>query len=152
MDLARALVDAAGVLESTKLPAQAPPAFLLDSRRFDGILAPNWFDNRWVVLPEDFPSANRLLAAGIRRCVLIADDIPKRDLPHVLLRYKKAGIQLLHLNLEGLLTPHVPKKPSWFGSLLARFWVMLGLRRSSAGGFGALVPEPSSNGGRSGFS
>jgi hypothetical protein len=140
-ELARALIDAVSALESIALPANAAPAFLLDARRLSGIPAPRVFDNRWVVLPEDFPSANKLLAAGIRRCVLVTEHVQQRDLPHVLLRYKQSGIELLALNTAGRLIPHTPVRPSWFGSLVARVSVLAGLRRSSAGGFGALVPE-----------
>ena len=43
-----------------------PPAFLLDSRRLRGekAPAPGVYDNRWMVFPQDFPSAKFLQARG----------------------------------------------------------------------------------------
>lgn len=140
-----ALLDGAPRLAQVRLRPDAPPAFLLDSRRLTGMPLPGTYDNRWVVVPEDFPSGNRLLAAGLRRCVLLTDDWV-RDLPHVLLRYRRAGIALLEAGAGGGLSEHVPQRPDWFGALFARAMVAAGLRRSSAGGFGGAIPVPSEGG------
>jgi hypothetical protein len=143
--IVRALVAGAERVAAATLEPGAPPAFLLDSNRLNGHPAPRVFDNRWVVVPEDFPSANRLLAAGHRRCVLIGSS-NLFDLPHVLLRYQRAGIALFALSATGQLVSQQVKRPSFFGAVFARARVMVGLRRSSGGGFGAAIPAPPEGG------
>jgi len=139
----------AAELAALGLRIDAPPAFLLDSDRLNGLPLPGQFDNRWVVVPEDFPSANRLLAAGLRRCILLgAGSHP--DLPHVLLRYRDAGVTLLKAHLGAVPSEYRPTRPSSFRLLFARVLVASGLRRSSAGGFGGAVPAPT-EGGYSGY-
>jgi hypothetical protein len=161
----RALVDnepiraglewGAEVLGRAGLPDAAPPAFVLDSGRVDGAPAPERFDNRWVVFPQDFPSAARLLASDLRRVLLIQDGRrePRSDLAHVLLRWQQAGLEILALDLAGDAAPApiaVPK-PSRFRALGYRALVALGLRKNSAGGFGGLIPSPHVGGGVGGF-
>jgi hypothetical protein len=140
-------------LAELRLPPAAPPVFLLDACRSDSgaFATPGRFDNRWCVFPQDFPSANFLLAHGIRSVVLVqaAAVGPRSDLAHVMLRWQEAGIQILTAALESNLQP-APiqvEKPDNFRSLWYRAMVLAGLRRNSAGGFGAVVPEPSSSGG-----
>src|SRR5262249_52980523 len=55
-----AIVAGSAELAALALPADAPPAFLLDSRRSAPGLSiqPRMFDNRSVVFAADFPSAN----------------------------------------------------------------------------------------------
>lgn len=140
-------------LMTFQLPPNAPPAFLLDSNRRhgEGLLEPGRFDNRWCVFPQDFPSANFLLSQNIRSVVLVKDnaDRPQRDLAHVLLRWQEAGIQILSCQQtdQNQPTPIQIEKPDNFRALWYRAMVLAGLRRNSAGGFGAVVPEPSSSGG-----
>jgi hypothetical protein len=145
------LVDGARWLGETTLPEAAAPAFVLDSRRTDGAVAPRRFDNRWVVFPQDFPSAARLLSGGIRRVLLVQEGRrePRSDLAHVLLRWQRAGLEILALDLAGSApaAPIAVPKPSRFRALGYRALVALGLRKSSAGGFGGIVPMPSSGGG-----
>ncbi|HEX2678714.1 MAG TPA: hypothetical protein VHM19_18805, partial [Polyangiales bacterium] len=59
---------------------------------------------------------------------------------------RKAGIELFEANASGLLNEHQPRRPGWFGAIFARALVLSGLRRSSAGGFGGIVPVPSEGG------
>ncbi len=141
-------------LAGARLLADASPAFVLDSRRMAGTPTPLRFDNRWQVFPQDFPSASGLLARSIRNVVVVQDGLvePRDDLAHVLLRWQKSGITILALDLAA--TPQVPMpirvaRPRWFGWVLQRLLVTLGLRRNSAGGFGAVVPDVTSSG--SGF-
>jgi hypothetical protein len=56
--LTRALAAGAPAIRGYRLPPDAPPAFLLDSRRNEPATppAPGAYDNRWVVLAQDFPS------------------------------------------------------------------------------------------------
>ncbi len=133
-------------------PASAP-VFLLDSNRFGGgtIVSPGRYDNRWWVFPQDFPSANFLLSQNIRSVVLVqynsAD--PRRDLAHILRRWQDAGIQIFSCGKDDQNQPVLLQvnKPANFRNLWYRAMVLAGLRRNSTGGFGAVVPEPSSSGG-----
>jgi len=132
----------------------APPAFLLDAKRLRGGLkpSPGQFDNRWMTFPQDFPSANFLITRGIRRIVLVQDaDIfaqPQEDLSHVLLRWQEAGLEIAGAKPPDLdeAQPLRVAKPSGFRALWQRALALAGLRRNSAGGFGAVVPQPSSGG------
>jgi hypothetical protein len=84
--IAECLVCGARNLERIKLRPDAPPAFLLNAERMDHsdtAKIPGRFDNRWCVVPQDMPSAEYLLDAGIRNVVLIADRI-RDDLKHIL--------------------------------------------------------------------
>ncbi len=141
------LAEGAAALGSNALPVEAPPAFVLDSERLKGKPEPKRFDNRWIVFPQDFPSAALLLSLGIARAVLVQSGSrePRQDLAHVLLRWQQSGVEILAVDLAGEAAPArlVVSRPSrfrWFGY---RVLAALGLRRSSAGGFGAVVPTPS---------
>lgn len=140
-------------LMTLQLRPDSPPAFLLDSNRQSGgaFPEPGRFDNRWCVFPQDFPSANFLLSKNIRSVVLVQQGFtePKHDMAHVLLRWQEAGIQILSCNepSQDQPAPIQIEKPDNFRSLWYRAMVLAGLRRNSAGGFGAVVPMPSSSGG-----
>jgi len=148
-------------MRSLVIPAGAPPAFLLDAKRLEPgtMAAPGEFDNRWVVFPQDFPSASFLLSRYIRRVVVLQADAhqdkPRLDLSHVLLRWREAGIELYVQDPDGNQAPRPLQvdRPSSFRSLFYRALTLVGLRRNSAGGFGSIVPQPSSSSysGRSGF-
>jgi hypothetical protein len=141
------LAEGAPELLARRLPDTAAPVFVLDSRRTDGVAASGRFDNRWVVFPQDFPSAARLLAAGLRRVLLVQEGRrePRADLAHVLLRWQEARLEILALDLAAETVPSaiVVPKPSRFRGLGYRALVAIGLRKSSAGGFGGLVPTHS---------
>jgi hypothetical protein len=152
LPLVEALCTATEVLAGIALAPDAPPAFLLDSIRLTGERAPReeMFDNRWMVFPQDFPSAAFLLDHGIRQAVLVQENKsePQDDLAHVLLRWQKAGIEILSHRLDQG-APPVPltvRTPSWFRAAWYRALAIVGLRRSSAGGFGSYIPETSSGG------
>jgi hypothetical protein len=138
-----------------KLPIDpnAPPAFLLDANRSGGssFVGPGRFDNRWFAFPEDFPSGNFLLAKGIRAVVLCqaTNGQPQRDLAHVLMRWQESGIQILTCDVHREMRPEPIRvtRPGSFRLLWYRALVIAGLRRNSAGGFGAVVPEPNRSGG-----
>jgi hypothetical protein len=140
-------------LQRCQLPDDAPPAFLLDSRRQPPAFnaSPGRFDNRWMVFPQDFPSASFLRSQGISRVLLIQTDIerqPPEDLAHVLRRWQEAGLELSVATLETAARPQPLQvhRPSRFRSLWYVALAVLGLRRNSAGGFGSIVPQPSSGG------
>ena len=148
--IAQALARGAEGLRSVSLPADAPPAFLLDADRMKGDPRPLRFDNRWMVFPQDFPSAAFLVSRGIERVTVIQEgDAPAEDLAHVLLRWQKAGIAIAHAapGSPEDERPIVVKPPSRFRRAWYRAVAIMGLKRNNVGGFGALIPEPSSGGG-----
>lgn len=155
----RRLRDGADELQGLAIPADAPPVFLLDSKRLEPGTPPEpgKFDNRWTVFPQDFPSANFLLSHNVRRVVLLQEDrlhdTPRTDLAHVLLRWQEAGVEIYVQDPDGNMSPRPIQvaKPSAFRSLFYRALTLSGLRRSSAGGFGSVIPIPSQSSGRSGF-
>jgi hypothetical protein len=140
------LEKSADELERLPLPADAPPAFLLDSRRMLGTPRIRSFDNRWVVTPQDLPSANRLRHFGINQVLVIEEPPVAEDLAAVLKRWQEGGVALHHQFGPERRPLDVPRPPH-FRSLFERLAVMWGLRRSSAGGFGGYIPEPAKGGG-----
>ena len=146
----RVLWLSANYLQELQVPAGAPPAFLLDSRRRLGecIVGPGVLDNRWLSFPTDFPSARMLLEQDIVEAVVIteADPAPAADLAHTLLRWQQAGIGIHMLRCAGggEINAIKVERPGMFGAAWYEFLTMLGMRRSLLGGFGGRVPEPSS--------
>ena len=144
-----ALLLATGPLAQMKLPADAPPAFLLDSNRRSGAgpVIPNRFDNRSVSFATDFPSANFLLSQNIRNALLIQQTgtLPDADLAHTLLRWQNGGIRLRSVALASGKGPGdcIVSRPSLFGRMWYRIRLMAGLQ-PVLGGFGGMIPEPSS--------
>jgi hypothetical protein len=138
-------------LARIELPADAPPVFLLDGgRNPQGLkVAPGKFDNRWMTFPQDFPSANFLKSHGIERVLLVQEvsGAPAVDLAHVLLRWQEAGIAMEGCDAGGGGRASVTvSKPRRYRSLWYLALAMFGFYRSSAGGFGSIVPQPSSGG------
>ncbi len=141
------------ILSNLVLPPDAPPVFLLDSNRMpaSGGGAPGSYDNRWLVLPQDFPSAAKLREHGLSIALLWQQERtqPAEDLAHVLRRWQEGGLSI-YLESGTLATAPEPltvSQPARYRSLFHRFFVLLGLRRNSAGGFGGRVPEPSQSSG-----
>lgn len=132
---------------------ETPPAFLLDSRRLreGGKASPGMYDNRWMVFPQDFPSAGFLKSRGIARAVVVQEEVGPLadDLSHVLLRWQQAGIAIFRqaADMDFPPRPAEIQEPSRFRSTMYRVLAMVGLRRNSAGGFGAIVPIPGQGGG-----
>jgi hypothetical protein len=144
-----ALLWGCDVLERLTLRPDAPPVFLLDSNRMNGLpRQPGAYDNRWCAFPQDMPSAAFLKARGIRevhvRCAFIAN-----DLTHILRRYKDEGLLIYHIDVSETTRKIDVVRPSYFRSLKYRLRTMAGLTRNAAGGFGGHIPEPSqASGGR----
>ncbi len=144
-----ALWSGASELQALNLPHDAPPAFLLDSRRRlgDRPPAPGLFDNRWICFPTDFPSALRLKDAGIHSALLIADHpTPAADLSHILRRYQDAGITISRAQIQFPGPPEVitVTTPSRFRTAWYSLLATLGLRQNPLGGFGGRIPSESS--------
>jgi hypothetical protein len=154
MPIVAAILGAAPILDQLNLPFDSPPAFMLDANRRVGSglsLHPGMFDNRSVSLPTDFPSANLLMSRSIKRAILVQADTlrPQEDLAHTLLRWQRAGITIEAINP---LNPAAPQKidvprPPRFRSLWQRLLATAGLRRHPQGGFGAILPIPTSSSG-----
>jgi len=144
------LVSGAPEIAQARLRGDAPPVFLLDADRIKpgALLGPGRFDNRWVTLPQDFPSARFLLTHGISGVMLIQRDRSdaRPDLAHVLRRWQDAGVRLfaLDLDLQGDPQPLHVEAPSLFRRAWYRAVVVMGLRRSNVGGFGSAIPEEGS--------
>jgi hypothetical protein len=150
--MVRAVCASVDVMRNRALPPEAPPAFVLDANRRRGTrpVREFMFDNRWMVFPQDFPSARFLTEHGIRRVVLVQTDNsqPQEDLAHVLLRWQEAGIPIT-LKVIGDTNAPVEirvAKPSRFKAMWYRVLAAIGFHRSSVGGFGAIAPERSSAG------
>lgn len=139
-------------LQHMAFSPEAPPAFLLDSTRLSGTrpIHKGMFDNRWIVFPQDFPSANLLASHGIQQVLLVQRDRldPQDDLAHVLLRWQEGGIVILSKKLEDNTPPCriSVKCPSKYRAAWYRALAILGLRRNSAGGFGSYIPETTAAG------
>lgn len=146
-----ALRSGADELPRLKIRDDAPPVFLLDANRMQGPAPlPGRFDNRWLVFPQDFPSASYLRSRGIGRVLLVQEKeaAPREDLAHVLRRWQLGGIELSATTPAGANRPrplHVPA-PSLFRRAWYRVVATMGLRRSSVGGFGAIVPVSTATG------
>jgi hypothetical protein len=148
-ELISALRTAAERLQHMSIGSDAAPVFLLDSRRMskDVTPAPGRFDNRWFTFPQDFPSANLLRARGISSVVLVQEKIgqPAEDLAHVLKRWQDAGIEIRCATPE---SAHIESldvtRPRRFRSLWYGLLALMGLFPNSAGGFGGIIPHPSS--------
>ena len=140
-------------LRDMRIPPDAPPAFLLDANRMRParMLAPGKFDNRWIVMPQDFPSATTLLSRGINEVLVIrpGDNPARGDLAHVLLRWRRAGLRILAVDPKGGDRPREMRiePPSLFRRAWYRLIALAGLRRSNVGGFGAQIPEEQEGGG-----
>ncbi|MBL8130303.1 MAG: hypothetical protein JNL42_00490 [Anaerolineae bacterium] len=154
-----ALEAGADLLRKMRLPPDAPPAFLLDSNRLEGRAEPGEFDNRWVVFPQDFPSGAFLQAHGIRRVIVLRASYLQRDLVWLLSVWKRGGLEILDAEVHdgtgteqggAPVVPYEAEPLSRFSLMRTAFVFMLlaslGLRRSSAGGFGSAVPIPSRGG------
>lgn len=152
--IADALVMATPPLLAAEIPPDAAPAFLLDADRRLGRAPPRpgMFDNRSVSFVTDFPSANLLLSRGITRGLLVQRGAmkPQADVAHTLRLWQAAGMTIEAVSLGDGVEGPVPcplKRPSrlaiWWHTLTAA----AGFRRNPLGGFGGMVPEPSSSGG-----
>ncbi len=153
-DILAAILGGTDILRSVYLDPAAPPAFLLDSNRLKGTLAPRpgQFDNRWVIFPQDMPSGTFVRSQQVERALLLqaGRGTADNDLAHVFLRWREAGVGLWvkDSNSPEAAQELAVRRPSEFKMrYLALMFLFLGLRRSNVGGFGSIVPTPSSGGG-----
>ena len=151
--LLHALCQGISWLRQARLEREAPPAFLLDANRMVGVPSESGevFDNRWMVFPQDFPSARFLREHGIRKVILVHDRFvsqPQEDLAHVLLRWQEEGIAIESKSARFGDVPAAIQvnRPSRFRAFWYRGLAVLGLRRNDAGGFGGYPPDTSGGG------
>ncbi len=142
-----AMVTATDSLRQSALGPDAPPAFMIDANRIVPQPVEGRFDNRWIVFPQDFPSAIFFRSQGIEQVILLQRGIQQmqEDLFQVLLLWNKGGLRLLKKD------PFQSEAPQSIDMSLptrirmgmgSRFFLIstFGLRRSGAGGFGAYRP------------
>jgi hypothetical protein len=152
-DLLSALGAGAEVLKAMPIGVDARPVFLLDSNRRDsmGAVSSGYYDNRWIVLPQDLPSASYLLAAGVKEVLLVLRDAewPSEDLAHVLLRWQERniGIRFIDLAKNESAKALIVIAPSLFRRAWYAAVALSGLRRCNVGGFGSVVPDQTAGSG-----
>ncbi len=140
-------------LQDIRLTPDASPAFLIDSNRMNGSPTPGDFDNRWVVFPQDLPSAVFLKSHQIQKVILIQKETTvQQDIAHILSLWKQGGLEIyatdeITLGLEKTVNLHPISRFSLERvAFAAGLIASLGLRRSNVGGFGSIIPEPSNYG------
>lgn len=148
-DILAQLIRHAGAVEhySASLPRNAPPVWICDSQRLGlrrGL--PNEFDNRYFLDDSILPGLPVLGKAGLRRAVYVTeapDTRPTEDLNIYFDEIIRMGFRVERAALGDASLQAVELKPA----LPLRRNFNRNEHRSSAGGFGRLVPEPSSGGG-----
>lgn len=143
-----ALLRYASLLDKkrTAYATPGPVAWLCDNTRLGGGRPgkPGEFDNRYYIEDSLIPGPNYLRERGISRIIYITDEDGKvvRDVEGHLYVLQKAGLQVGRATALGtgrISDPEaLPLSDSTFKTT--------GFFRSSAGGFGAPVPHPSSGG------
>jgi hypothetical protein len=132
----------AAILASASLPADAPPAFLLDALRLtpQRALRPGVFDNRWKVDPDDLPRAGTLQERKFAGALLVQRT--KRcqvDIAAVLFVWQKEGIEVKVYNAATHDVRNL-EQPGWW----KQWWYALktlSLRRNPERGFGEVIRQ-----------
>ena len=143
-----ALYREAGTVQQIKLPANAPPAFLLDANRRVARFkpSPGFFDNRSVCFSTDFPSPQLLFEHGIRSAIIVQQNANVADdLLLTLTSWQERGIYLFCKKPReaGPPSPLVLKRPSFLGLLWRRIKLAVGRRPGELGAFGEIVGSAS---------
>jgi hypothetical protein len=127
-----------GSRHRSTLALDAPPAFLVDSRRLDGRgrLVPGRFDNRSAHSLSDFPSAQRLRTGGVDQMVVVLDAArPGWDLVPTLEHYRRGGITVAQKRFDGTVAPWPGRGGAWLLGIAT--WVRrLTLSGNGRRGFG----------------
>jgi len=161
-NLSKALYAGAEQLSSINIKNDAPPVFMLDSRRMKAwSKSPGMYDNRWCVFSQDMPSASFLKKQNIDKVIVrteltqtffakaFYEDNIQQDLSHVLYQYQEAGIKI-QISCAGNFVARsgsnegediTISKPPQYKSLFYRVSVMFGLSRNAAGGFGRQIMD-----------
>lgn len=92
--VARALCLGADILRNIEISDNALPVFLLDRNRRNRFkMDVSIFDNSWDVYPQDMPSAEYLINNGIRRILVIGENLEK-DLQKLVYEYQRKKIEI----------------------------------------------------------
>ncbi len=149
-----------------RIEGVTPPAIMLDAWRLGTRMPqPRDFDNRYFLLDSDLPSAALLAKSGIERVVYVhpprRPDAPPEapeDMddanPYLVALAKRMTVAFAEARTDGwglgpLRTAEVKLRKTPFTTTTDPSF--RGFRRNAAGGFGVLVPEPSSGGYVGGF-
>lgn len=138
-------------LSARPLPPGAPPAFIIDSARLKGThrARRELFDNRWQLVPQDFPTGRFLLDRGIRSVTLLQTMKvqPQEDLAKVLLRWQSAGLRFFVQDaIDGVGASLIVEPPSPLKSAIRYILAKLGVALNTSGAFGSPTPGSSSSG------
>lgn len=128
------------------LTRHSPPLWICDSNRLGSRRGnPGEFDNRYFLEDAILAGPALLKEAGIRRVVYVTLDpaqAPVIDLDGYFFDLEAAGIPV---RIVDLMDPALTVR-EWIPRPQRKF-VATGFQRSSAGGFGTTIPQPSSGGG-----
>lgn len=145
--LAELLRQAPRVAEARqRLHPGSPPVWICDAERLGkGPGRPNQFDNRYYLDESLLPGPQLVIRAGIRRVVCVVPGVLEllvRDIEAYLTELRLRGLGTFGAALTDPELQPQPIRPSRSLRQLG----LSGYRRSWAGGFGTLIPEPSSGG------
>ena len=145
--LANEICAATFFLQNLSLPPTSLPAFILDSKRLSGDkeASKEIYDNRWMVFPEDFPSAAFMIERGIKQVILVQQDNwpPQTDIAGVLVKWQRSGIEVLLKVSTATDAPHkiTVSAENRVIEFVHRLLISLGVSHGSVGGFGSSSPE-----------
>lgn len=127
------------------LTPSSPPLWICDSGRLGQRTGkPGEFDNRYYIEEAALPGPGLMKSAGINTIVYVTNDpmqAPVIDLDGFFFDSEAAGIAV---HIANVMDPGLPLRP-WITRPPRKY--DSNFKRSSAGGFGSTVPEPSSGGG-----
>lgn len=128
-----------------RLTPSSPPLWICDSGRLGQRSGkPGEFDNRYYIEEAALPGPGLMKSAGINMIVYVTNDpaqAPVIDLDGFFFDSEAAGIAV---HIAAVMEPGLPLRP-WITKPPRKY--TSDFKRSSAGGFGSTVPEPSSGGG-----
>ncbi len=130
------------------LTPQSPPVWICDRQRLAPQPGkPGVFDNRYYLDESAVPGPEALRAAGLTRIYCVVprrEDRPSDDLCAYFRDLRQLGV----LDIQGVALNDANLKPFAFAeSVFQITFNSMSYGRSAAGGFGVLIPEPSSGGG-----
>ncbi|HMO51125.1 MAG TPA: hypothetical protein PKE26_07760 [Kiritimatiellia bacterium] len=130
------------------LATTSPPVWVCDRNRLgSGPARPRDFDNRYYLDDSILPSGETLRKNGIEQILCVVpttDDLPRDDLRAYFRDLRKEGFAAIYR--VGFSDPTL-RAGAFPESMYEVKFSTSGYARSDAGGFGMLIPEPSSSGG-----
>jgi len=113
-EIASALKRSAPELAKLNITADAPPVFLLDSRRVNRYkMNVSVFDNSWDIYAQDLPSADYFIENKIDKIIVKGEKIQK-DLNLILYGFQKKGIEVFFTKGYEKPKKTVIKKPFFY--------------------------------------